>query len=82
MYNKRTWLNKETSSSTGSFVCYDGTYKSDEGDDVPWSYVEVADCHCKVRLHQSRSDTPQDFLDKLKLLHKELDTFIKYLETK
>ena len=51
-YNTRTWLNGSNSRSTGSIVCYDGVTKFCDGVDRD-SFVEISDCHSKIRLHKS-----------------------------
>jgi len=81
MYNKRTWLNSEDSDSTGSVVAYDGvvtTYDNDE--QLPWTYLEIADCRTKIRLHRTKDDTKEDFINKMKLLKNEIELFVNHLE--
>lgn len=81
LYNSRKFLNSDNSPSTGSICCYDGavkfnTMKSRE----KVMFVEIADCHQKARLHKSGDDTNKDFIDKVKLLRDELNSFIEHLE--
>jgi len=80
-YNRRVWLNSSKSSSTGSVVCFFG--KNVEGR-IPkkLAYVEISDCHQKVWLHQSASDTDQMYFDKVKLLRDELSEYLKFLKTR
>jgi hypothetical protein len=81
MYNKRTWLNKETCDSTSSIVAYDGEVTDIDTDNkYPQLFLEIADCHHKIRLHKTSDDTYEDFLDKMKLLKSEVEQFIQYLE--
>jgi len=80
-YSVREWLNGEGSSSTGSVVAFKG--EANWGfKDVPakTSFLEIADCTNKVRLHQSRYDTNVKFLFKMKKLKNVLDDFITHLE--
>ena len=79
MYNKRTWLNSITSDSTGSIVAFDGkvTY---EGQLVDSTFLEIADCRSKVRLHLTSDDSRHDFKEKMKLLRHEIELFIEHLE--
>jgi len=79
MYNKRTWLNKKSSSSTGSVVafCGDTKYKDEIKEST---FIEIADCFGKITLHQTDNDTRGDFIHKMKTLKKEINEFIKYLE--
>ena len=83
-YSSRAWLNHPNSPSTGSVVCYDGIWpenpKSAESETSPHVYCEIADCHMKVRLHQSHQDSREDFIEKMKLLREEIDKFITHLE--
>lgn len=75
-YCSRVWVNPEDSAATGSIVCYDGYL-----DDERISFMEIASCHSKARLHQYKDSTPEEFLNKLKLVREELDKFINHLET-
>lgn len=79
VYNKRTWLNKEGSPSTGNVVAFDG--------EVTWHdekirsiFLSVSDCCVTVRLHKTDDDTVGDFIDKMKLLKNEIELFVKHLE--
>lgn len=45
------------------------------------AYLEIADCRGKVNLHIAGSETKADFINKMKLLRSELDSFINHLET-
>jgi len=68
MFNKRVWLNPDSSSSTGSVVCYSGKANwTEEGKDSPayTRFVEIADCHNKVRIHQGQLDSLDDFINKI-----------------
>ena len=78
-YNKRTWLNKETSDSTGSVVAFDGMITDYKGKDYQSTFLEIADCDNKIRLHITSDDTVQDFIDKLTLLKTNIEEFIDYL---
>lgn len=81
MYNRRTWLNAETSDSTGSIVAFDGTVTDlDTKNKYTQRFLEIADCRNKVRLHKTSDDNDDDFLNKMKLLKSEIELFIKHLE--
>ena len=79
MYNRRIWLNKEDSPSTGNLVCFDGmtTWR---GEEIRNTFLQVSDCSWSIRLHKIEDDSTEDFIDKLKLLRDEVDNFISYLE--
>lgn len=78
-YNVRTWLNKKSSASTGSLVCYYGPAHWDTNSvDM---FVELASCHDKARLHKTQADTEAQYLAKIKKLRNELDLYIQHLET-
>lgn len=79
-YVRRLWLNDETSPSTGSVCAYNGQAHWTK-DDLKTSFLEVADCHCKVRLHKTEIDTNQQFIDKMIKLRNFIDDFINYLQT-
>ena len=79
MYNKRTWLNKENSPSTGNVVAFEGEvlYKEEKIHSI---FLSVSDCNVSARLHKTDEDSVQDFIDKMKLLEKEVHQFIEHLE--
>lgn len=78
-YNKRTWLNRDTSPSTGNVVCFDGN-TTWHGENIRNTFLQVSDCNWSVRLHKTEDDTIEDFIEKMKLLRNELDEFILHLE--
>ena len=77
-YKTETWLNPEDSPSTGSIVCYDGDVEYTEGE-APCMFVEIADCHNKVRLHCAHTDTTEQFIDKLDKVINSLKRFRSHL---
>lgn len=79
MYNKRVWLNKESSPSTGNVVCFDGN-TTWHGEVIRNTFLQLSDCNWSVRLHKTADDNTTDFIGKLKLLRNEVDEFISYLE--
>ncbi len=74
-YKSETWLNKENSPSTGSIVCYDGDVEYSDGEG-PCVFIEIADCHNKVRLHMTHTDTMEEFIDKPCVSHKRQHTVL------
>lgn len=78
LYKRTTELNKHKSPSTGSCTAFYGKspWKEFKG---PYMFFEVADCSCKVRLHNSQIDNKKLFIQKIKLLRDELDKFITFL---
>ena len=82
-YNKRTWLNAADDSSTGSIVIFDGVPNwSKEGERT--AFVELSDCHCKVRIHKGRfeEDADRAFRRKVIKLRDELNEYLDYLDKK
>lgn len=79
-YNRRTWLNRKFSPSTGSVVTFFGHRYNKEGYAYEEIYLEISDCNLKTRLRRDRDDTRKDFIKKMKLLKKEITLFINYLE--
>lgn len=82
-YNKRIWLNDQQSPSTGSIVAYSGTVNwrlRDDEDGKLQQFFEVADCHCKVRLHRASGESLADFIKKMRLLASSLEDYIEHLE--
>lgn len=81
MYNSRIWLNPITSDSTGSVVAFDGEVTDlDTGKKYPQTFLEIADCRNKVRLHLTSDDTKELFIEKMKQLNYEINLFINHLE--
>lgn len=80
MYNRRTWLNKENSSSTGNVVAFEKEITYENGDKWHNIFLSISDCHTCTRLHKSDDDTVEDFIDKMKILRNEIDLFINHLE--
>lgn len=86
VYNKRVWLNSTKSASTGSLVCYSGPSPFKEFKEFKKNkeerlvFVEVADCHQTIRLHQMYNETTKDFLKKIELLRDELTEYIQFLK--
>lgn len=80
VYNKRTWLNQVKSDSTGSVVAFDGDIVDFEGKKYHSTFLEIADCRHKIRLHITSDDTKEEFIEKMKLLKEEIELFINHLE--
>ena len=78
-YNKRTWLNKANSPSTGNVVAFDGmtTWRDEKIRNI---FLSVSDCNVSVRLHKTDDDTIREFVNKMKLLNDEIQLFINHLE--
>lgn len=79
-YNRRVWLNKSTSPSTGSVVCYygaDGWVKGEVD-----MFVEVASCNASARLHKIPLESEAQYLNKVKRLRDELSKYIDFMESR
>jgi|LakMenEpi03Aug12_release.lakeMendotaPanAssembly.Ray.scaffolds.fasta_scaffold879730_2 hypothetical protein len=79
-YNKRVWLNPEDSHFTGSVVFHDGVVSNQGRPAERYTFMEVASCHAKVRIHTDLNFTLNEYIDKLKLMRDEIDKFIEHLE--
>ncbi len=77
-FKQVTELNKGSHPSTGQITCYAGKSPWHTRDDL--YYVEVQDCHHKVRLHRCDIDSKKDFIKKLKKMRDALNSFIAFLE--
>ena len=80
-YNTREWLNSINSPSTGSIVCFNGITKYSDGLDTN-CFIELADCHQKARIHKSFSDTMDDWIYKVEILHNSIAQYLTHLKTK
>ena len=81
-FSRRVWLNPEGHASTGSVVVFDGpsTWLDKQGKPETMRVVEIADCHGKVRLHQAKTDTLEDFAMKVRTLRDVLSDFLEHLD--
>lgn len=78
-YKKRVWLNPENSRSCSNMVAFDDIIEWD-GENIRETFLQISDCSESIRLHKSRHDTNEDFLNKMKLLKAEIELFIDHLE--
>lgn len=78
-YNKRTWLNPLSSSSTSSVVCFNGTVIDQYGKYID-TFLQIRDCSRLIKLHKKFDETDEEFITKLELLKNEIDLFIKHLK--
>lgn len=78
-YKKSVWLNSNSSPSTGSVVVFHGKTQWKK-DTETRTFLEVADCYYKVRLHKIESEPMEDFIAKLKKLETLTHDFRLFLE--
>jgi hypothetical protein len=74
-YKDQVFLNSKKAFGTGTAVACYGKWNKDED-----AFLEISDCHNKVRLHIMGSDSRKAFINKMKKLRKLLDRYIKHLE--
>lgn len=79
-YTKRVWLNSNNSASTGSVVAFHGKTTYGDSDERLSTFLEVADCHCKISLHKIKADQMSDFIRKMRLLAETANNFADFLE--
>lgn len=77
-YNKRTWLNKDDSPSIGSIVAFDGEVKYSDMTERT-TFLAISDCSKTIKLIKN-TENFEDFIEKIKLLKKEIEQFINHLE--
>ena len=80
LYSKRVWLNEDHLPSTGSVVAYHGDIAYPDGVDKAVSFLEVSDCHGKVRLHFTPTDSLDQFVKKMETLRGVIDDFVLHLK--
>ena len=78
-YNKRTWLNPIRYDQTSSVVAFEGMVIYDDKP-IKTAFLEISDCHTKIRLYRTVNDSSQDFINKLRLLNLEIELFMIHLE--
>lgn len=81
-YKRAAWLNGSESPSTGSIVCYDGSLQYEDTGDrmVPCRFVEISDCHQKVRIHQTHTDSLEEYKNKIDALIMYLSQYRAHLD--
>ena len=77
-YNKRTWLNKDTSPSLGNVVAFDGDVEYNEGKERT-TFLAISDCRFTIKIIKN-TESIEDFTKKMKLLKREIELFINHLE--
>ena len=83
-YHRRVWLNPPKSSSTGSVVAFDGMAQWSMGANdnrAHAMFLEISDCHGKVRIHASRFESRRAFSKKIRKLAKVIAKFAEHLES-
>ena len=78
-FNQRTWLNTLASHYTGSITCFDGTVKNRGQPLREYTFVEIADCHGKVRIHVDDNSGLEEFIEKIDSLIYWLKAFRQHL---
>lgn len=78
-YNKRIWLNNENSHFTGSMVCHDGVVSNQGRPPERYTFMEICDCHRKIRVHKDANLPMDEFVGKLALMRDEINSFINHL---
>ena len=80
-YSERIWLNPIDSRSTGSVAVFDGMVDYDYGKGPErTTFLEVSDCHTKIRLHRAPFDTLEMFIEKMTILNQSIERFIDHLK--
>ena len=80
LYNRRTFINPLSSHYTGSISCVDGRKIINQGKELDrYSFVEISDCHGKVRIHKDANLTEGDYISKINLLINELTSYRDHL---
>jgi hypothetical protein len=80
-YCRKIFLADEDLSSTSTLVCYEGppAWKDKDRPEFREKFVEIGNCHCKIRLHKTDAETDRQFLLKIALLRDQLSEFLDYL---
>jgi hypothetical protein len=81
MYCKKIFLEADELPSTSTLVCYEGkpAWADKDRPDYRDKFVEIGNCHEKIRLHKTDLETDRQFLLKIALLRDELSEFLDYL---
>jgi|688.fasta_scaffold410842_3 hypothetical protein len=80
-YNHRLFINSLDSHYTGSIVCFDGNQVVNQGKLLNrYSFMEIASCHSKVRIHRDDNLPMSDYIDKLKEISFAIERYVDHLE--
>ena len=80
-YNKRVWLNPQSSYSTGNIVAFDGDVAFD-GKTVKSTFLHISDCKEIIKLYKTDNDTMEDFIKKLETIVATVSEIKEYLKQK
>lgn len=80
-YKKEVWLNRKTSSSTGSVVVFDGIDKNWEGKDFRNIFLQVNDCNRSITIHPTENDSIVQYVAKLNKLEDVIREFKEHLKS-
>ena len=69
-YQKHVWLNRDNYPSTDSLFIYDGVSRC----------VEISNSQDIVRLHMTKLDSKNDWIEKIETLTKELSKYVEFLK--
>lgn len=83
-YNERQFINPEDSHYTGSLCCFDGIVSNQGKASRRYTFIELADCHDKVRIHTDDNAGNQDesimqYIEKLDKVIKQMQKFQLHL---
>jgi hypothetical protein len=86
-YSHKVWLNKNSSPSTGSLVCYYGlTPHKKRKENIKTLFIELSDCQSRFRIYFPTKGKKYNFKTKdrtfkdIKKLFTHLETYVKYVE--
>ena len=78
IYKKIVELSEPDSPSTTSVTCFSGDVIIAEGETDKRTFVEIADCHNKIRLFKYDNDSWEDFIKMLRSLGETVIEFADY----
>lgn len=76
-YVKRLFINRPNSISTGTLCAFDGLQS--ERTNVHKTFLEFGDCHNKIRIFQSSTESKDAYIKKITKLRNALDDFNYHL---
>lgn len=80
-YNRRVFINSIDSHYTGSIVLFDGHQVINQGKLLNrYSFMEIASCHSKVRIHRDDNLPIEDYINKLKTISENINNYVRHLE--
>lgn len=79
LYSNKTWLTKNNYFTSSVVAFFGPSPWNEEEANRKVMFLEISDCHGKIKLHKGEKETIKHFITKLEKLRNEIDKFISFL---